>query len=161
MTRSKTAKNRKAVPQPQDWTKNELAKGMKLDVKTSPGSLRQMTQSSSTTGAIRDLRIAIGLLFMLNQYPQPPRTCSRMDDPEKKDAIERLLSFSDEERLTGAFCFLASTTKDPRKVAALCLEESVEGASITLRIAANHGDLSRVTVGLRNILAIMRAAELG
>jgi hypothetical protein len=63
------------------------------------------------------------------------------------------------KKLTGAFCFLASTTKDPRKVAALCLEENIERTSVTLRIAANNGDLSRTLAGLTDVLAIMKEAQ--
>jgi hypothetical protein len=152
----KSSTNSKSVP-------SNLAMGMKSGVQGSPDALRQRIQSNSATGDIRDLRIAIALLFMLNHYPQLPpskHTCPHVDDPEKV-AKKRLLSLSDEQSLTAAFCFLASTTKDPYRVAALCLEESVEGAFITLRIAANRGDLSRVAAGLRNVLAIMKAAEQG
>ncbi len=125
--------------------------------------MQQTSPNSAAAGPIRDLLIAIGLLYMLNEHPSLPllEQPSSLLEKSDKDVHGRMLSFSDEERLTGAFCFLASTTKDPRKISALCLEESVNSASLTIRIAANWGDLSRVTDGLRKLIAIMKTAKQG
>jgi hypothetical protein len=149
------ASSKSTAPVPSKGTKSEEAK--------LADGLRRTDLNGAAAGPIRDLLIAIGLLFMLNPYPSPPLLKQPSSPVEKsdKDVKGRLLSFSDEERLTGAFCFLASTTKDPRKVSALCLEESVDSASLTLRIAANWGDLSRVIEGLRKVIAIMKTAEQG
>ncbi|KAK5954781.1 hypothetical protein OHC33_004507 [Knufia fluminis] len=63
------------------------------------------------------------------------------------------LPLATEQTLVELFTFLVSKTDDPDKVAALCLESHLESghAIHRLKIAANHGDLEPVKLGLEDI----------
>ena len=110
-----------------------------------------------------ELRKAIGLLFMLTEIPpQPPKTpipASIAD--QARAAARRTLTLAEEERLVGVFAFLASRSKDPRKVAALCLEESSDHKALIIKLAANHGDLAPTKLGFEDIARILRVAHEG
>jgi hypothetical protein len=110
-----------------------------------------------------ELRKAIGLLFMLTEIPpQPPENPIAAFIPdEARPAAKRTLTLAEEERLAGIFAFLASTSDDPRKVAALCLEESLDHKALILKLAANHGDLMRTKLGFEDIAQTLRAAREG
>jgi hypothetical protein len=110
-----------------------------------------------------ELRKAIGLLFMLTEVPtRPPEnpTAASIAD-EAHAATKRTLTLVEEERLAGVFAFLASTSNDPRKVAALCLEESLDHKSLILKLAANHGDLTHTKLGFEDIARTLKAAHEG
>jgi hypothetical protein len=110
-----------------------------------------------------ELRKAISLLFMLNEIPpqlaenpKPAPVADKAHAPAR-----RALTLAEEERLAGVFVFLASTSTDPRKVTALCLEESSDHRALTIKLAANHGDLTDTKLHFENIARILSAAREG
>jgi hypothetical protein len=160
---------------------NQKASGSKQN--PSPGKVKLLPKlpitpdlaiaSSSTTNGysklrfndqcLLELRKAISLLFMLTEIPtQPPEnpTVASIAD-EAHAAAKRTLTLAEEERLVGVFTFLASTSNDPRKVAALCLEESLDHKALILKLAANHGDLIRTKLGFEDIAQTLKAAHEG
>jgi hypothetical protein len=110
-----------------------------------------------------ELRKAIGLLFMLTEIPpQPPENpIAAFVADEARAAAKGTLTLAEEERLAGVFAFLASTSNDPRKVAALCLEESLDHKVLILKLAANHGDLIHTKLCFEDIAQTLRAAHEG
>jgi hypothetical protein len=110
-----------------------------------------------------ELRKAIGLLFMLTEIPpQLAENSIPASIADKARApARRALTLAEEERLAGVFVFLASTSNDPRKVAALCLEESPDNGALTIKLAANHGDLTDTKLRFEDIARILRAAHEG
>ena len=110
-----------------------------------------------------ELRKVICLLFMLTEMPPRPSgnpTPASIAD-EARVAVRRTLTLAEEERLAGVFAFLASRSHDPRKIAALCLEESADHNELVIKLAANHGDLIRTKLGFEDIARILRAAHEG
>jgi hypothetical protein len=110
-----------------------------------------------------DLRKSIGLLFMLNETPQE---ASMNEIPaflkqEDHQSHARALTLSREKELAGIFAFLAGIFDDPRKVAALCLEESLNHNSLSIKIAANHGELTPTKEGLNKITQILGVCHQG
>ena len=110
-----------------------------------------------------DMRKAIGLLFMLTEMPpQPPEIpIPRSMADEARDGPGRILTIAEEGKLAGVLAFLASTSNDPRKVAALCLEESSDHKVLTIKLAANHGDLIRTKLHFEDIVRILEAVREG
>lgn len=95
---------------------------------------------------------------MLTQAPVEPLAgaMSSMPNQEPSELSSSSLSFEDEKALLEVFTFLASTSNDPAKVAALCFENIREphGAGYVIRLASNHGDLVPVKKGLEDIISI-------
>jgi len=104
----------------------------------------------------RRLREAIILLYKLNDTPELPRENS-MDDYLKRSGASqgRLLIPVREKQLVETFAFLASASDDPRKVASLCIEENPDQRGLTIKLAANHGDLSLVKQGFERMARIL------
>ena len=104
----------------------------------------------------RRLREAIILLYKLNDTPELPRENS-MDDYLKRSGASqgRLLIPVREKQLVETFAFLASASDDPRKVASLCIEENPDQRGLTIKLAANHGDLSHVKRGFEDMARIL------
>lgn len=118
---------------------------------------------SSGNLELLDLRKSIALLFMLNETP---REASENEVPaflqeEDRGASTRALTLLQEKELAGIFAFLAAASDDPRRVAALCLEESPNHDSLTIKIAANHGDLVATKVELEKIARILKCVHEG
>jgi hypothetical protein len=110
-----------------------------------------------------DLRKAIGLLYMLNETPQEAseNEMPAFLDEEEQGSNARALSLSREKELAGIFAFLAAASDDPRKVAALCLEESPNHDSLSIKIASNHSDLVQIKAGLDRIARMLKAGHEG
>ena len=106
------------------------------------------------------IRKAISLLSMLTESP----AAIDLDafGPLRQVGAETTggspLSFATEESLVEIFVFLISTTNDPRKVAAVCLEGRINAGVAThvLKIAANHGDLEQTKHSLDCLFADLR-----
>lgn len=144
---------------------NPATSGQQSNVKdqssTKPSASSPEKDYSPLIATALGLRTSIALLFMLTQVPSPPQS---NPIPQCLVALEnglgnRVLSLLEEKRLVGVFTFLASTTKDPAKVAALCLEECTGGGSIKMRLAANHGDLLRVKKGFEDIAKVLKTVK--
>jgi hypothetical protein len=176
---SRTAtKNTTELPKP-----NQKASGPKQTAASDPGKVKTLSKFPTTPNPaiafpntrngysklylddqrLLELRKAIGLLFMLTEMPpQPPEDpiVASIGDGTRA-AAKGTLTLAEEERLAGVFAFLASTSNDPRKVAALCLEESLDHKALTLKLAANHGDLIHTKLGFEVIAQTLRAAHEG
>lgn len=78
---------------------------------------------------------------------------------ETRAATGRILTRAEEERLAGVFTFLASASNDPRKVSALCLEESSDPSVLTIKLAANHGGLIQTKLHFEDVAQILKAVH--
>jgi hypothetical protein len=110
-----------------------------------------------------DLRKSICLLFMLSKTPQE---ASENEVPaflqeEGRGAGTRALTLSQEKELASIFTFLAAVYDDPHRVAALCLEENPNHDSLTIKIAANHGNLAQTKLGLEKVTQMLKAVHRG
>ena len=70
-----------------------------------------------------------------------------------------ILSAYQERQLADDFAFIASTSDDPNQVKAVAVEENPDGRGLTVRIAANSGNLVRTVQGLQTIVNIMHQAR--
>ena len=106
---------------------------------------------------------SIVLLHIINETPQDPcENKLQLTSACSDDSSERLLDIRHEKDLVEAFAFLASTTNDPRKVIAVCVEESKRDRRLVVRTAANHGSLVTVQRGLQGLADIVeRVAREG
>ena len=68
-----------------------------------------------------------------------------------RESTPRQLRIERERDLVDIFAFLSATRDDPKRVMAVCLEEHVQKKAMTIRVAANTGDLLDVKDGLKQI----------
>jgi hypothetical protein len=109
------------------------------------------------------LRQKIVLLQLLNDKPERPSEAALEDRiPTSQGLPARTLTIQREKELVESLAFLASSTDDPRKVLAICVEETPEQGSLTVRMAANHGDLENVNRAFSRMSSILeRVARRG
>ena len=69
----------------------------------------------------------------------------------------RVLTLKHERDIVNNLSFLSAITSDPDKVMALCIEESYGGEEISIRIAANTGDLERLKMGIQRMARVLEA----
>lgn len=79
--------------------------------------------------------------------------------PSNSDST-RQLTIERERDLADCFAFLSARTDDMMKVMAVCVEEDLDHAGLTIRMAANTGPLTDVEKGLRNIAILLETASL-
>jgi hypothetical protein len=104
----------------------------------------------------RRLREAIIFLYKLDDTPEKPSENSMGDCIKRSCSPQgRLLTLVREKQLVETLTFLASTSDDPRKVASLCIEEDRNQRGLTIKLAANHGDLSLVKQGFEVMARIL------
>jgi hypothetical protein len=72
----------------------------------------------------------------------------------------RQLSVVREREIACNLAFLSATSDDSLKVMAVCVEEHCNGRGITIRVAANTGDLSAVTTGFVRLARALEHAAL-
>ncbi len=76
--------------------------------------------------------------------------------------VTRRLSILRENEITSNLAFLSATSDDSLKVMAVCVEESLDGKGMTIRISSNTGDLSKVTSGFKALAKLLeKAAQRG
>ncbi|MCJ1396763.1 hypothetical protein MMC18_009655 [Xylographa bjoerkii] len=96
------------------------------------------------------LRLAQNILILqaLDETPVPPSENS-LDDYAASHISNRtrVLSLVHERRLVEILTYWASSSGNPRKVIALCVEEYESRQGMTIRLAVNHGDLNHVKAG--------------
>lgn len=99
-------------------------------------------------------REAISALFMLTDCPKAIHPTEVIQPSE----AESVVSIATERQIVENFTFLSSTTTDPLKVRALCLELPGKGkdGKASLKIASNHGELKTVKNGLECIIAQLK-----
>ncbi|KAM5469181.1 hypothetical protein MauCBS54593_004533 [Microsporum audouinii] len=100
------------------------------------------------------LQQSINSLWRVNEIPEAPteNSASFGIDPI------RHLSFAREKEIVNNLAFLSATTDDSRRVMAVCIEESISGEGVTIRITSNTGDLSAVTAGFRRLAEVLERA---
>lgn len=64
-----------------------------------------------------------------------------------------------EKQLADDFAFIVCSRDDPNEVKAVCVEEHQDGKGITVRMAANTGDLSRTVQELQTIANVLVEAR--
>jgi hypothetical protein len=162
MEKSKAAKKRKKAVLVSPSTKTAEFPITPNPAITFPNTTNGYSKLNLDDQRLLELRKTIGLLFMLTKIPPQPLENPRASiADEARAAAKGTLTLAEEERLAGIFAFLASTSNDPRKVAALCLEESLDHKALILKLAANHGDLIHTKLGFEDIARTLRAAHEG
>jgi hypothetical protein len=104
------------------------------------------------------LQQSISNLRQLDELPEIPREnlVNLETDPTRQLSIVR------EKEISCNLAFLSATTDDSLKVMAVCVEEHGNGQGITIRVASNTGDLSKVTNGLVKLARVLEhAAQRG
>ena len=100
----------------------------------------------------------ITLLWTLTEVPEQPKEhkLSCGNDEARQLSSER------ERQLADSFAFISASTDDMLRVMAVCVEEDPDKMGMTIRLASNTGDLSRITEGFNGIAnALERAALRG
>lgn len=98
------------------------------------------------------LLATIVLLQLLNDTPQPSSDNLMSDVILAIEAPSvRTLTLRREKEITEVLAFLAASTDDPAKVAALCVEERQSGKAMVIRLAVNNGGLEKVKHGFQEI----------
>ncbi|MCJ1398606.1 hypothetical protein MMC11_001806 [Xylographa trunciseda] len=96
---------------------------------------------------MEQLRLAQNILILqaLNKIPASPSENS-LDQYASAQACSpaRVLSLVHERRLVEILAYWASSSDDPRKVIALCIEEKNDGQAMVIRLAVNHGNLDGI-----------------
>jgi hypothetical protein len=104
------------------------------------------------------LQQSIRNLRQLDELPEIPR--ENLVNLEIDST--RQLSVVREREIACNLAFLSVTSDDSLKVMAVCVDEHCNGRGITIRVAANAGDLSAVTMGfVRLARALEHAAQRG
>ncbi|KAH0565382.1 hypothetical protein GP486_001231, partial [Trichoglossum hirsutum] len=102
----------------------------------------------------------VALLRQLNDTPASPAENSIEDFAARlHDQAERSMTITQERDLVEYLSFLTAPTRDPKRVTAVCVEESDTGGSMTVRLAANYGDLGAAKEGLEKIAEVLTRAE--
>ena len=82
------------------------------------------------------------ILQILNETPVPPSENSVDEYAASRICnFDRVLSLAHERRLVEILTYWASSSDDPKKVMALCIEETKGKKAMVIRLAANHGGL--------------------
>ncbi|KAK5454920.1 hypothetical protein LTR46_011497 [Exophiala xenobiotica] len=90
---------------------------------------------------MQELNEEIVLLRMLTAEPvKPARNILAANQLQASSAAPgRTISFVTEQDIVDNLAFLSATTDDPERVTAICLDESSQPESCTIRIAMNSG----------------------
>jgi hypothetical protein len=102
----------------------------------------------------RDLLRSTTLFQTLNKVPEPPKDNAAASEIN----FTNRLTISKEKEITSKLAFLSATSDDNEKVMAVCVEEHTNKEGITIRVASNRGDLSKVVSGFKNIARILEGA---
>lgn len=131
---------------------------------TAPGiNSEQLTGTTNGLAKNEDkvarLKLSISLLFMLSEYPKIPPSLQKEFDHRLHSAGNQCLSLTlqNEKAILEAFTFISSSSKDPRKVAAFCIDTKLNGRGedYVLTVAANHGDLEPLKAQIEQILTLL------
>jgi hypothetical protein len=97
---------------------------------------------------------SISLFQTLDQVPEPPKENIITSEIESGYC----LNISREKEIAGNLAFLSAVSDNVRRVMAVCLEEHRNEAEITIRVASNTGDLSKVVEGFEKIAKVLEQA---
>ena len=79
------------------------------------------------------------------------------DRVEKEYArVRRILSFNDERKLAEAFTLVLATTKLPKRIIAVCVEQQPDCSGFTIRAATNSGNVGDKTVDFNKMIEAAR-----
>jgi len=109
------------------------------------------------------LRASIALLLNLNQNPIAATEndhTTYITENSVPIPVGRSLSLQREIAISKIFAFVAAITDDPRKVAALSIEEYPKTDSLTLKLAANRGGLNQLMRGLSLVAEILQVIAI-
>jgi len=98
----------------------------------------------------------ITLLYTLTEVPEQPKenVLSCGNDEARQLTPER------ERQLADSFAFISASTDDMLRVMAVCVEEDPDKMGMTIRLASNTGDISRITEGFNGIANTLGKAAL-
>lgn len=98
----------------------------------------------------------ITLLWTLNEVPESPKEnkLSCENDEAQQLTPER------EKQLADSFAFISASTDDMLRVMAVSIEEDFDKRGMTIRLASNTGDLSRITEDFNGIANTLEKAAL-
>ncbi|KAK0101727.1 hypothetical protein ONS95_006882 [Cadophora gregata] len=113
-----------------------------------------MSVPSSREANIPELQARIALLQLCNKTPSPPT--EHLPHDIAINSSSRILPFIKEKELVKTLAFLASTTDDPGRVVAVCVEEGRDGRSMTIKLAINNGGLVDVVKGFKKMGEILQ-----
>jgi hypothetical protein len=100
------------------------------------------------------LQQSISNLRQLDELPKIPR-----ENLIKLEIdLTRQLSVTREKEIACDLAFLSAASDDSLKVMAVCVGESCNGKGITIRVAANTGDLLTITAGFVRLARILEYA---
>jgi hypothetical protein len=102
------------------------------------------------------LHVKIATLKIISQLPERPvaNSTSHFIDTENSQS-GRALSFKHELAVTQQLAFICAYSHDPLHVTAVCIEESIDSSSLTIRFAANTGQHHNLINGMTNISRIL------
>ena len=98
----------------------------------------------------------ITMLWTLCETPGQPKEKAICGDCGEK----RQLPLERERQLVDSFAFISASTDNMRRVTAVAIEEDHDKTGMTIRLASNTGDLSRVMQGFDGIARTLEQASL-
>jgi hypothetical protein len=97
----------------------------------------------------------ITLLWSIKEIVETPKENVLVDNEDSS----RQLSLEREKTVVDFLAFLSGTHDDNCKVTAVCIEESDDHQSLTIRIAANTGDCCYLRDGFEDLAMILERAH--
>lgn len=105
---------------------------------------------------LQRLEQTITILQLINEVPElPSENCLDQYVERNGNGASRVLTAQKEKSIVESLAFLAATSDDPHKVAALCVEEAPNGQAMTIRMAVNHGDMEAVKKGFEKLARLL------
>lgn len=97
----------------------------------------------------------IQLLHHLNEVPQAPQSNPLPTAGANNFTGRRCLTLKHEKDLAEMFAYIAAITDNPKRVAAVCLEEHLEEPSLRVCLAINHGEAAQLHKGLEAVAKVL------
>ncbi|CZS95265.1 uncharacterized protein RAG0_05001 [Rhynchosporium agropyri] len=113
-----------------------------------------MSLESWVETRLPQLQAKVGLLQLLNDTPSLPS--ENAPNVASISGSAHVLPFLKEKELVQTLAFIASSTDDPAKVIAVCVEEGIDQKSMTVKLAVNTGDLDNVVVAFKRIAIVLQ-----
>lgn len=101
------------------------------------------------------LRENVTLLWLLGQEPEKPAESPIPQGVWEDASSWRQLTVERERDLVDTLAFFSASSDDPEKVIAVCVEEQKDGQSMTIKIAANSGDMEPRKEALERIVSML------
>lgn len=98
----------------------------------------------------------ITLLWTLSEVPERPKENRTKCEIDKS----RQLTLEREVQLASSLAFISASTDNMLRVMAVCIEEWPDQQGLTIRLASNTGDLSRISKSFKDIADTIERAAL-